>query len=132
MSEGDKMGNYNTQYQSYYNNLAKTYRGTNNFAGEGTGQSKIWSFYTKRLTMELIGVLTLIILVIMCKVVVNTTTQKAFNYAKQEINKKYDYSIVINKAKNFKIKDIEIITVNFMEKIKSTISDEYEVIDKKN
>lgn len=121
MHEGDKMGNYNTQYQSYYNNLAKKQRGTNNFLSESMGQSKIWNFYIKRLTKELIGVLILFIIVIMFKVVVTTKTQYAYNYSKQAINKKYDYSMLINKAKGFKIKDIEVITGNFMEKIKSTI-----------
>ena len=124
------MGNYNTQYQSYYNNLAKKQRGTVNFASESMGQSRIWNFYIKRLTRELIGVLILFIFVIFCKVVVNTTTQNAYNYTKEAINKKYDYSILIDKAKGFKIKDIEKITGNFIEKIKSTISSEYEVTDK--
>ncbi|MBU3145570.1 hypothetical protein [Clostridium sp. CF012] len=124
------MGNYNTQYQSYYNNLAKKQRGTNNFASESMGQSRIWNFYIKRLTRELTGVLILFIFVIFCKVVVNTTTQSAYNYTKEAINKKYDYSTLIVKAKGFKVKDIEIITVNFIEKIKSTISSEYEVTDK--
>lgn len=130
MHEGDKMGNYNTQYQSYYNNLTKKHRGTNNFASESNRQSRIWNFYIKRLTRELIGVLILFIIVLFFKVVVNTTTQNAYNYSKEAINKKYDYSILINKAKDFKLKDIETITVNFIEKIKSTISSEYEINDK--
>ncbi|MBZ9688236.1 endopeptidase [Clostridium estertheticum] len=124
------MGNYNTQYQSYYNNLAKKQRGTNNFSSESMGQSRIWDFYIKRLTRELIGVLILFMLVIMCKVVVTTKTQYAYNYSKNVLNKKYDYSILINKAKGFKIKDIGVITVNFMEKIKNTISNENDLIDK--
>ncbi|MBW9155091.1 endopeptidase [Clostridium sp. FP2] len=124
------MGNYNTQYQSYYNNLAKRQGSTNNFAGESNRQGGIWNFYIKRLTRELIGVLTLFIIVLLCKVVVTTKTQYVYNYSKEIINKKYDYSILIDKAKGFKIKDIEIITVNFMEKIKSAISNENELNNK--
>ena len=130
MREGDKMGNYNTQYQSYYNNLAKKQRGTNNFARESIGKSKIWDFYMKRLTRELIGVLVLFMLVILCKVVVTTKTQYAYNYSKQAINKKYDYSMLINRAKSFSIKDIEVITGNLMNKVKSTIFNENTLNDK--
>jgi len=121
------MGNYNTQYQSYYNNLAKKQRGTNNFGSESKRQSRLLDFYIKRLTRELIGVLILFILVIICKVVVTTKTQYAYNYSKQVIYEKYDYSTLIVKAKGFKIKDIETTTVNFIEKIKSTFSIENEM-----
>ena len=124
MYEGDKMGNYNTQYQSYYNNLTKKQRGTNNFASESKRQSRILNFYIKRLTRELIGVLVLFILVLLFKVVVTTKTQYVYNYSKEVINKKYDYGTLIDKAKSFKIEDIGNITGNFIEKIKSTISNE--------
>lgn len=124
------MGNYNMQYQSYYNNLTKKQRGIRNFASEGNRQSKIKKFYMKRLTRELIGVLALFILLLFCKVVVTPKTQYAYNYSKEVINKQYDYSILIDKAKGIKVKDIEVITVNFIEKVKSTISNEYKTNDK--
>jgi len=117
------MGNYNTQYQSYYNNLVKKQRGTNNFTSKSMGQGILWDFYAKRLTRELIGVLILFMLVIFCKVIATTTTQYAYNYSKEVINTKYDYSAIIDRAKNFKLKDIEAFTTNFIEKIKNTISD---------
>lgn len=117
------MGNYNTQYQSYYNNLAKKQRGTNNFVSEGKGQSKMWNFYVRRLTRELIGVLALLIIVLIFKVVVTPKTQYVYNYSKEAINKKYDYSTLIVKAKSLKFKDIEAITTNFIEKFKNTISE---------
>ena len=115
------MGNYNMQYQSYYNNLAKKQRGTNNFASESNKQGRRSNFYIKRLTRELIGVLVLFIFVLICKVVVTPKTQYAYNYSKEVINKQYDYSTLIDKAKGVKFKDIEAITVNFIEKVKSTI-----------
>ncbi|MFT5872757.1 MAG: hypothetical protein ACI8WT_001693 [Clostridium sp.] len=116
------MGNYNTQYQSYYNNLAKKQRGTNNFGSEKNRQSRISNFYTKRLTRELIGVLALFIFILFCKVVVTTKTQYVYDHSKEIINKQYDYSTLIDKAKNFKFKDLEAIKGNFIEKVKSTIS----------
>ena len=121
MNEGEKMGNYNTQYQSYYNNLTKKPRGINNFASGGMGQGSLWDFYIKRLTRELIGVLLLFILVLICKVIVTPNTQSVYNYSKQAINMKYDYNVLIDKAKGFSIKDIQSLPVNFIEKFKSSI-----------
>jgi len=116
------MGNYNMQYQSYYNNLARKQRGSNKFSNDSNKQSRITNFYIKRLTRELIGVLVLFIFVLFFKVVVTPKTQYAYNYSKQAINKQYNYNSLIDKAKGVKIKDVEVITVNFIEKIKSTIS----------
>ena len=114
------MGNYNTQYQSYYNNLGKKQRGVNNFGGEYYKRGSKPNYFVKRLTRELIGVLILLILVLFCKVVVTPKTELIYNYSKEMINKQYDYSIVIDKAKAFKLKDIGVMTVNLMEKVKST------------
>jgi hypothetical protein len=115
------MGNYNMQYQSYYNNLAKKQRGANSFGSESNKKGRRSNFYIKRLTRELIGVLILFILVLICKVVVTPKTQYAYNYSKEVINKKYDYSVLLDRAKDVKFKDIEAITVKLIEKVKSTI-----------
>jgi len=56
------------------------------------------------------------------KVVVTPKTQYAYNYSKQAINQEYNYSSLISKVKGVKIKDVEVITVNLIEKVKSTIS----------
>lgn len=127
MHEGDKMGNYNTQYRSYYNNLTKRQRGANNFGSESNKKSRKSNFYVKRLTRDLIGVLVLFIFVLVCKVVVTPKTQYAYNYSKKIVNQQYDYSTLIDKAKGVKIKNIQSITVNFIEKVKSTISSGYEM-----
>ena len=116
------MGNYNMQYQSYYNNLTKKHRSANNFRSESNKQGGRSNFYIKRLTRELIGVLVLFIFVLCLKVVVTPKTQYVYNYSKQAINKEYDYSTLIDKAKGVKIKDVEAVTVNFIEKVKSKIS----------
>lgn len=115
------MGNYNTQYKSYYNNLVKKQRGSNNFSSESNKQSRISNFYIKRVTRELIGVLALFIIVLILKVVVTPKTQYAYTYSKQVINKQYDYSGLIGKAKGVKFKDVGVITGNFLEKVKNTI-----------
>ena len=115
------MGNYNTQYQSYYNSLAKRQRGGNSFATENNKKSKRLDFFMKILIRQLIGVLVLFLFVLICKVVVTPKTQYAYNYSKEVINKKYDYSVLLDKAKDVKFKDIEAITVKLIEKVKSTI-----------
>ncbi|HEY8890356.1 MAG TPA: hypothetical protein VIM70_08885 [Clostridium sp.] len=124
------MGNYNTQYQSYYNNLAKKQKGSNKFSSEGNIQSRITKFYIKRVTKELIGVLVLLIFVLFFKVVVTPKTQYVYNYSKQAINKQYNYSNLLGKVKDVKFKDIQGITVNFFEKVKSTISSGDTINDK--
>ena len=116
------MGNYNTQYQSYYNNLAKKQRGSNNFSSEGNKQSRISNFYIKRLTRELIGVLILFIVVLILRVVVTPKTQYAYNYSKQAINKQYNYNELYGKVKDIKFKNVGVITGNFFEKVKNSIS----------
>ncbi|MCB2292525.1 hypothetical protein LGK95_03090 [Clostridium algoriphilum] len=116
------MGNYNTQYQSYYNNLARKQRGLNKFPNDNNKKNRITNFYIKRLTRELIGVLALFIFVLFFKVVVTPKTQLAYNYSKQAINQQYNYSTLIGKAKTVKIKDVQVITENFIEKVKSSIS----------
>lgn len=118
------MGNYNAQYQSYYNSLAKRQRGGKNTTFDNNKQSRRINFYIKRLTLQLIGVLVLFIFVLLCKVVVTPKTRYVYNYSKEIISKQYDYGALIDKARDIKFKDIEVITVNFIEKIRNTISDE--------
>lgn len=130
MRKGEKMGNYNMQYQSYYNNLAKKQRGVSNFTSDSRKRSSMPNFYVKRLTRELIGVLVLFIFVLFCKVVVTPKTQYVYNYSKEVIGKQYDYSTLINKAKDVKFKDIQTITVNFIEKVKKTIPTTKEIDNK--
>ncbi|WP_298837716.1 hypothetical protein [Clostridium sp.] len=125
------MGNYNTQYQSYYNNLARKQRGTNKFHSEKnkfhSGKNKqdtISNLYLKRLTRELIGVLILFIFVLLLKVVITPKTQIVYNYSKEAINKKYNYSTLIGKAKDIRFKNVETITIKFLDKVKSIIPNE--------
>jgi hypothetical protein len=118
------MGNYNMQYQSYYNSLAKRQRGGKKTTCDNNKQSRTMNFYIKRLTWQLIGVLVLFLFVLTCKVVVTPKTQYIYNYSKEVINKQYDYGALVGKAKTIKFKDIEVITVNFIEKIRSSISDD--------
>ncbi|MBU3110421.1 hypothetical protein [Clostridium lacusfryxellense] len=116
------MGNYNTQYQSYYNNLTKKHRGSNNFSSESKKQGGFSNFYIKRLTRELVGVLVLFIVVLILKSVGTPKTQYAYNYSKQAINKQYNYSGLLVKAKSVKFKNVGVLTGNLFEKVKNTIS----------
>jgi hypothetical protein len=127
MHEGEEMGNYNMQYESYYNNLGRKKRSTNKLFGESNKKNTILNFYIKRLTRELIGVLVLFTFVLGCKLIVTPKTQYVYNYSKGVINRQYDYSALIKKAKEFEFEDIQAITVNFIENVKSTISSENEI-----
>ena len=118
------MGNYNTQYQSYYNNLARKQRGTNKFHSEKNKQNTISNLYIKRLTRELIGVLILFIIVLFLKVIITPKTQIAYNYSKEAINKQYNYSMLLGKAKDIRFKDVETITIKFLDKVKSIVPKE--------
>ncbi len=126
------MGNYDMQYQSYYNNLANKQRGINKNSHDRNKNSSVASFFIKRITRELIGVLVLFIFVLFCKVVVTPKTEYAYNYAKEAINKQYDYGILMDKVKSVKFEDIGAITVNFIEKVKSTIPSGSEMSDLNN
>lgn len=115
------MGNYNMQYQSYYNNLARKQKKSKNFGSQNNRQSSESNFYLKRLTRELVGVLVLFIFVIFCKVIVTTQTQQVYNYSKKVINKEYDYKVIVEKLKGIKLEDIEASTIAVIDKIKSTL-----------
>ena len=125
------MGNYNTQYQSYYNNLARKQKGSKRFSSESNKQSSISSFYIKRLTRELVGVLALAIFVLILKASVTPKTQYVYNYSKEVINKQYNYSTLIYKVNGVRFNDIEAVTVNFIDKVKSTISNANGLNEKK-
>lgn len=118
------MGNYNTQYQSYYNNLARRQKGTNKFHNENNKHISVSNLYIKRLTRELMGVLVLLIIVLLLKVVVTPKTQYVYNYSKDAISKQYDYSTLLGKAKEIRFKDVKTISVKFIDKVKSVIPKE--------
>jgi len=118
------MGNYNTQYQSYYNNLARRQKGTNKFHNENNKHSSVSNLYIKRLTRELMGVLALLIIVLLLKVVVTPKTQYVYNYSKDAINKQYNYSTLLGKAKEIRFKDVKTISIKFIDKVKSVIPKE--------
>jgi len=63
----------------------------------------------------------LFIFVLFFKVVVTPKTKYVYSYSKQVINKQYDYSTLMGRVKDVKLKDVEVITVNFIEKVKSSI-----------
>ena len=125
------MGNYNAQYQSYYNNLGKKQRSVNNFGGDNYRRGKKSNFLVKTLTRQLVGVLLLLILVLFCKVIVTPKTEFIYNYSKEIITKHYDYSLVIDKARTINLKDIGTMTTNLMEKVKNTFKS-VDVINEKD
>ncbi|ERI90277.1 peptidase, M23 family [Clostridiales bacterium oral taxon 876 str. F0540] len=118
------MGNYNSQYESYYSNLVnrKNYRGYG-YSSPGRGSSNTYgSYFLRRLVRELIGVFILFIFIVACKLVSTPETASVYNYSKAIVNKNYDYNLVINDIKTFDMKKLEDKSTDFLENIKTKLT----------
>lgn len=116
------MGNYNSQYESYYSKLAgkKYYNGYNNSSSyrfnsnKNSGGLFQRGYFAKRIVNELIGVLCLTLVVFMCKIVVIPETQKIYEYSKEMVNQNFDHVRVMEKIKNTKYTDIQAYVENLI------------------
>jgi murein DD-endopeptidase MepM/ murein hydrolase activator NlpD len=115
----DKMGNYNSQYESYYSSIVN--KRANSGYSRGSGEKKPkGNWIVRRLMQELCGVLVMLIFVIFCKFVVTPQTAAAYNYSKTIINSNYDYKNIISKAKNIDTsKNFQDRAVEFIDNLKS-------------
>lgn len=110
------MGNYNTQYQSYYSNMMgkkKNYSGYGYNGGGAPQKSSIvnGNFLIRRFTLELLGTLVLFTGVIACRLVVTPETMKAYSYSKETINYNYDYKNIYKTLQSVDISKINITNV---------------------
>lgn len=120
------MGNYNSEYESYYNSLKNTGRATyspsyNNksFSGlKGIGGSHLG----KRIIRELSGVLILFIFVIGCRVIVTPETQAVYKSSKEILNENYDYKSLEKKIRTIDLKNLQDNIINAIEQLKSKIT----------
>jgi murein DD-endopeptidase MepM/ murein hydrolase activator NlpD len=121
------MGNYNSEYESYYNSLRKSSntryfpsynkRINNNSMGKGKG-----NYWLSRITRDLVGVLILFIIVLSCKLIVTPKTQAVYNYSKQILNQNYEYTNLKEKCKNIDIKNFQDKITNIIEEIRSKVT----------
>lgn len=126
------MGNFNSQYQNYYNNLlngnrAVTRRNTD-FVEKDKPERKRFNI-RKRIVQDLTGVLILIILVVFCKAVVpfNSKAFEIYKYSKVLINEDYDYVSVFSRIKkinlnNLNYSNIQSSTLNFIEGLRQQMN----------
>lgn len=119
------MGNYNSQYESYYNSMVNKRK---NYGGYGYSLQNNKSFnldgkfILKRLMRDLIGVFILFLFVIICKLVVTPQTTAAYNYSKEFVNKSYDYKQIINYVKAFNYNETEEKVTEWLDSIKAKIT----------
>jgi hypothetical protein len=101
------MGNYNSQYESYYNSLANRI----DSRGSNYGKSKNNYFRKGRLfrtiKIQLTGTLILFTSVFICKLYVTPQTKAAYSFAKNIINENYDINSLIEYGSNINLSDIE-------------------------
>lgn len=115
------MGNYNSQYESYYSNMINRRR-SYNFGVNKKNKFKLdWNFIIKRLQRDLIGIFILFISILMCKIISTPQTAYAYNYSKDIVNQNFDYSLALNNLKNFDYKKLESKVSDFIDETKSKI-----------
>lgn len=128
------MGNYNSQYESYYStmvNKRKNYNGYKyNTSKTSLGLKLDKNFFLRRIIQDLIGVFVLFTFVIVCKLVVTTQTEAAYNFSKQVINKNYDLTSAATSLKQLEFKDVEDKVTNLIEGIKVKVTGTQSVKDK--
>lgn len=115
------MGNYNSQYESYYAKIAgkKNYNGYNSGSSYRYNYDKnsgglLQGYFAKRFVNELIGVLCLILLVFMCKLVKVPETKMIYEYTKNMVNQDFEYEKLLEKVKNTKYTDVQLYVENLI------------------
>lgn len=127
------MGNYNSQYESYYSSLAnrkKNYGSYNYSYNNRKGFNLDGNFLLKRLIRDLIGVFILFAIIIVCKLLVTPQTTAVYNYSKAMINKNYDYKNLITTVKQLDIKQTEEKVTDWLENVKSKLTGSKSLKDK--
>jgi len=121
------MGNYNTQYESYYSkfNTRKVNNNYNRYPYKDSTKSKNMfsvKFITRRLMRDLIGVLILTVIILFCKIFVNPYTTRFYSYSKEVVNVNYDYYAIFEKVKAIKFSELNDYTVDAIESFKAKIT----------
>lgn len=115
------MGNYNSQYESYYSNMVNR-RKSYNYGINNKDKFKVkGNFFIKRLQRELIGIFILFISILFCKIISTPQTVYAYNYSKDILNKNFDYSSAINNIKNIDLKNLESKVSDWIDGAKTKI-----------
>ena len=121
------MGSYNSQYESYYNGMVNK-RKVNNPSLKSFDIKIIpkldKNFFIKRITVDLVGVLILILFVSLCKLIATPKTTAVYKFSKTIVTTNYDYKILFTKVKGITFYTAQQPTINFIENIKTNITGE--------
>lgn len=115
------MGNYNSQYESYYSSMVNK-RKKYNYGINHRESFKIdGNFFIKRAVRDLIGVFILFVFVLGCKLISTPQTTVAYNYSKSILEQNFDYKTAINAIKNMNAKGIENKITDWIDTTKTKI-----------
>lgn len=118
------MGSYNSQYESYYNGMLNK-RKVNNPSPRSFDVKIIptfdKNFFVRRVTVDLAGVLFLIIFVSLCKLIVTPQTTAVYTFSKAMVTTNYDYNVLFTKAKSINMSTVGEQSMNFIETMKANI-----------
>jgi hypothetical protein len=108
------MGNYNSQYESYYNNLIN--RKKFNLIDSAQKKNKLFSihWFLKRVTVDLSGVLILTILVLTCREIATPQTKYIYSFCKDTVNTNFDYTNLVNTLTKINVNDWQNKINSFM------------------
>jgi murein DD-endopeptidase MepM/ murein hydrolase activator NlpD len=119
------VGNYNSQYESYYSKFSGNRRGYNPYAANYHSNSRSGTrkldgnYLIKRLLRELIGVFIMFMSVFVCKTIVTPQTTAVYNYSKSIVNTNYDYTYLLSKIKSINISNIDDLQQRIQESIET-------------
>ena len=130
------MGNYNSQYESYYEKIlrrqreAPSYGGYSSYGESNGGYFKqsnkgtdLFSseYFIKRIIRDLVGVALLFIFVFLCKIINTPNTMAVYAYSKNIVSTDFDYKATYESIKKINIaaikEEIEDKTENIISKI---------------
>lgn len=121
------MGQYNSEYEDYYNSLKKKSKGryspnyNNGTIFNNFGKTK-GNYLVRRITRDLIGVLILFIFVIGCKITITPQTQAVYNYSKSILEQDYDYKSIKEKSESVNFTKLQDKITNIIEQVRTRIT----------
>lgn len=129
------MGNYNKEYESYYEKiLARNNKAYYNTYGgfsaldRGRGKGNQSNFIVRRLMQDLIGVFILFLAVFLCKTVRTSTTDYIYEKSKNLVSTNFDYEKYISEDT---LKSLEALGYNKNESLRNNLENYVEVFKSK-
>ena len=132
------MGNFNSQYENYYNMLSKRVYGQNKLPYNRQPKAEASVFSKRRLLrileIHLIGTLILFLFAFTCKFYVTPETKVAYNYSKNIVNENFDYKSalsyvksidvnnIVKSIRNSNITDFQTKAINWIDSIKIKVT----------